>query len=541
MIESQYKVISDPAAGETAGALSISNSTISSPAHTLWWERPSFIFFLLILTAIPLLYPPIPPLIDLPNHMGRYAVQLEIADNTALQKWFRFEWKLIGNLGVDLLVQVFGPIIGLELAVKIIVTLIPVLSTAGFLLVAKEVHGRLPATAILAVSLAYSYPFHFGFVNYCLSTAVAFLGYALLLRLTALKLVRIRFVALLVLGSVAWLCHVYGWALLGLLWFVTELMKNRSRGWPAAIWAATLSSLPLALPLLPMLLWRSGNPAGIEDWFGVTNKVKWIVMILRDRWMAVDVLSAAIIYATLAGAYIWQTRFRFHPALLTSGIVLFTVAMLLPSTIFSSAFADVRLIPIAVVVILLSIRPGPSMGYRCQNLIAAAALTFVVVRTIATTASLAIYSNAYSEELQALKQVPYGSRVASFVEHPCTSIWQDDRLRHLSNIAIIRSSAFVNGQFVSDGWNALQVTYRKAEPFTAFPSSMATASRGCEWPLPTISERIASLPPHTFDYVWLLSTPPARRPTDEHLNKLWSSDNSVLYRIVERNFEKAED
>ena len=66
--------------------------------------------------ALPLLWPDVPPLLDLPGHMGRYRVQLDLATSPDLQQYFGFHWQVIGNLGVDLLVELLAPLIGLETA-----------------------------------------------------------------------------------------------------------------------------------------------------------------------------------------------------------------------------------------------------------------------------------------------------------------------------------------------------------------------------------------------------------------------------------------
>ena len=70
---------------------------------------------------IPLIYPPIPPLVDLFGHMGRYRVELDLAHSPYLQRYYDYHWAAIGNLGVDLLIIPLGRLIGLEPAVKLIV------------------------------------------------------------------------------------------------------------------------------------------------------------------------------------------------------------------------------------------------------------------------------------------------------------------------------------------------------------------------------------------------------------------------------------
>ena len=78
---------------------------------------------------------------------------------------------------------------------KLIVLAIPPLTVAGFLWVAREVHHRLPPTALFALPFAYGHPFMFGFVNFALSMALAFLAFGLWLRLARLGRLRLRAVA----------------------------------------------------------------------------------------------------------------------------------------------------------------------------------------------------------------------------------------------------------------------------------------------------------------------------------------------------------
>src|SRR5882724_2307686 len=111
-----------------------------------WWERRWFLALVVLATMLPLIYPPIPPLIDLLGHMGRYRVELDLNHSPWLQQYYSYHWAAIGNLGVDILVLVFAPLIGLEPAVKLIVLAVPLLTAIGFLWVAREVHGRIPPT-----------------------------------------------------------------------------------------------------------------------------------------------------------------------------------------------------------------------------------------------------------------------------------------------------------------------------------------------------------------------------------------------------------
>ena len=172
-----------------------------------WWERRWFLALIVLATTIPLLYPPIPPLVDLLGHMGRYRVELDLNHSPWLREYYDYHWAAIGNLGVDLLVIPLGKLFGLEPAVKLIVLAIPPMTAAGFLWVAREVHGREPPTAFFALPFIYGYPFLFGFVNYTLSVALAFLAFGLWLRLGRLEYTKLRSWLFGPISVVVFFCH----------------------------------------------------------------------------------------------------------------------------------------------------------------------------------------------------------------------------------------------------------------------------------------------------------------------------------------------
>ena len=76
--------------------------------HTHWWETRGFAALLVLIAIVPLLWPTVPPLVDLPGHMGRYHVELDAGRTESLARYFEFHWALIGNLGVDLLIIPLG-------------------------------------------------------------------------------------------------------------------------------------------------------------------------------------------------------------------------------------------------------------------------------------------------------------------------------------------------------------------------------------------------------------------------------------------------
>ena len=328
-----------------------------------WWESPGFLTLVVLATTIPLVYPPIPPLVDLFGHMGRYRVELDLANSPWLQAYYDYHWAAIGNLGVDILVIPLGKLLGLEWAVKAIVLAIPPLTAAGFLWVAREVHGRVPPTAFFALPFIYGYPFLFGFVNFTLSVALAFLAFGLWLRLGRLERTVLREWLFVPISLLVFFCHTYGWGLLGLMCFSADAVRLHDRGrtwWKAGIEAALRTSV-MAGPILIMLVWRSETHGGqTVDWFDWKIKWRWIYSALRDRWKWFDIASLAA--ASLAFFYaIFSRKLTLSRNLAFSAIVLAAGFAIIPRIVFGSAYADMRLVPYMFAVLLLAIRfRGPA-------------------------------------------------------------------------------------------------------------------------------------------------------------------------------------
>ncbi|MDP9413006.1 MAG: hypothetical protein M3Q08_02725 [Pseudomonadota bacterium] len=507
----------------------------SEGAHSAgFWEQPLFLAALVFLSALPLSWPEIPPLVDLPGHMGRYRVQLELAQSPDLQLFYDFRWALIGNLGVDLLVVPLAKLFGLELAVKLIVLAIPPITVASFLWVAREVAGRVPPTALFALPLAYGYPFMFGFVNFALSMAFAFLAFALWLRLARFGRLRLRTLLFVPISVLIWITHTFGWGTLGVMAFSAELVRQVDRKQPLlrAGFHAALHCLALAPPLLLMLLWRGGGHAAGQttDWFNWNRKLDWLLMALRDRWELFDLAALGVIALILLFALLHR-KLEYSRNLAASAIFLAIVFALLPRIVFGSAYADMRLVPYLIAVAVIGIRLRQGATRRLAQTLAIGGVAFFLVRTAATTVSFRMEDRSYDREVAALDHVPVGAKLVSFVGESCRAPWAMSRLRHLPAIALVRKRAFSNDQWVMAGAQLLRVRYRQGWPFTQDPSQIVTSSRcpGEIWR--PINQALAQFPRAGFDYVWLISPPPYDPRLARGLRPVWQSGGSVLFRV----------
>ena len=268
--------------------LSAKLSRFSRPDSGLLVALPAAI------AIIPLIVPAFPPLTDVPGHLGRYAVQIGLADDPVLAGWFSFDWRLIGNLGVDLPVQWLGPLMGVEAAVKLIMIAIVVLSVIGMIALQRAASGRVGPAACFALPLIYGFPFQFGFINYCLSMAFALCAAAYWIRLGQANRIGYRAALFVPLSLMIWLTHIGGWGALGLIAFAGDVERLREAGLGTVrAWAeAGLQVTVLALPALVTVVVRMDGAAGDTlDWFNWLTKFQWFAMALSDQWQVFDLWS----------------------------------------------------------------------------------------------------------------------------------------------------------------------------------------------------------------------------------------------------------
>ena len=497
-----------------------------------WWESRLSMALVVLATMIPLVYPPVPPLVDLFGHMGRYRVELDLGHSPWLQQYYTYHWAAIGNLGVDLLIIPLGKLLGLEPAVKLIVILIPPLTAAGFLWVAREVHGRVPPSAFFALPFIYGYPFLFGFVNYTLSVALAFLAFGLWLRLGRLDRTALRSWVFAPISLILFFCHTYGWGLLGLMCFSADAVRLHDRGrpwWRAGLEAALHTSV-MALPLLIMLIWRSETHGGeTSAWFEWKAKWHWIYMALRDRWQWFDIGSLIAVGLVFLYA-MFSRKLTFSRNLAFSAIVLAISFVLIPRIVFGSAYADMRLVPYLMAVAILAVRFRGAPDRRTAQVLAALGLLFFATRTVANTISLGISADDQKAKMQAIELMPRGARVISLVGMTCSEYWPMLRNGHLGAMVIVRREGFANDQWVIAGVNLMDLKYTKAGYFAADPSQLVRPNH-CHDPLHRmIDVSLATLPRDDFDYVWLIDPPPYTPETVSDMKLVWRGPNSFLYK-----------
>ena len=500
---------------------------------TPWWATWWLAVSVSLALAVPLLRPAIPPLTDLFGHLARYAIVARIDTSPYFHQWFATRWVLSGNLGVDLIVSAIGGWLGIILATKLVVIATAVLNGVGMLMLAREAHGgRVPPTAVFALPLVFGMPFQYGFLNYSLSITMTFVAAALWIRLGRSSRAPLRAFVFMPIAIAIWVAHLAGWGMLCLILFAIETATLRRGGASiaSAIWRAAIACLPIGAPIVVMLLQPAApSTLGIAQWFDWPLKLFFLVSVLRDQNAAFDIASAVLLYG-LAALAVLGIGFRMEPRLACAAGLVFGVFLLIPGMIMGSALADMRLLPCALALAILSLSPTSVMRRRLA-LLATAGIAFLGIRLAVQTIGWARTATLQQNQLAAIEHIPRGSRVFVLVTLPCELTWTRPRMDHLGLMAIVRRDAFVNGV-----WDMPSSSLTVHRPDTAgfvYAGSQTLFPRRCRYDADyDLPRALRTVPRTAFDFVWLIDTPERDWPVDGELRPVWSGNRTVLYRIA---------
>jgi hypothetical protein len=506
-----------------------------------WWASTTLWFLLAVAATIPFIAADILPLTDLPNHIARYYIFLNVDHSPFLSKYYEVHWHLIGNLGVDVIVRAIGPFFGAELAARIAVGMIPPLTIAGIYAVSRALNGEVMPSALLALPLAYNWPLNMGFVNFSLSAAMALLIFALWIRLRAWSVLgRLLLFAPLSFGT--WLAHVAGWGLLGLAVLGFELDRAyRSYGFRLRwLISAAIATLPFALMILLIVLWRGETPSPLGITYSsdiVSKKFKSIATIFREEYLAWDLGTLFAFFSLVITLYFAGGK-RF---VYVAGIIalLLTLAFALcPEELFTSLYADRRLLPYAAIFVALSVGVSDralsrERRRRILSVIAMGAIAFFIARLSVTLIVWERFNRSFDQHMALLPQIPSHSRVFGLVVRPCGWSWDfETRLDHLQQFAVTRRESVINGLFEYSGSTQVEAHYRKLDGYGPnMPSAVQNETCALPYSPVTLQKAIMRFPRDHFDYVWLLSPDPLPPFDSSGLSLIGSGKNDRLYRI----------
>lgn len=483
---------------------------------------------LAIAAIVPLLFTDIPPLIDLPGHLGRYAVQAAPADS-ALRGYFDFEWRLTLNLGVDLAVEALRHVFGLVGALWVVTAATCVLTVIGLVAIARAGNQRGAYALSWALPFIHGFAFRHGFVNFSLGVALSLLAFAAWLALEDRR--RLRAVVMLPVAPLLLVVHAVGGGLLLVLAGGRELW----RAWRARDGRAALVLWPLTGGAMLALGWLIfGESSGGATRWVLERKLDGLMMAARDQNLFLDI--GTVIAAAGIFALGWRRGARLRsPGALAALTALFLV---IPSLLSGVAHVDTRLVPV-LAMLAFALQDWSPVSPRLRRGVMLAGLALFGVRLSVTTIAFAHYQASYARELAALDHVAQGARVLALTEMDCgLTAWREPRLDHISNLASLYRGAWVNSHWAANGVQLIGVRYRPSNDYYADPSEFVWPKRCVDFSRPfaarsrhTLAETLPRLPIDRVDYLWLIGVRAPSDFSDPRIIRIWSNGASELYAV----------
>lgn len=223
-----------------------------------------------LICLAPLFLTPVLPFIDFYAHILRYYILANAGAETQFASNYLPAWKLLPNLGLDVLGAAILAIVPALLAAKLIAGLLILVLFTAVLYLAHALRGHIPLPSIfLAGILVYSHILVWGFSNFLLGLGLAIGGVAFWIRTRNRPGLQLCVSA--VFGIILLFVHAFAFGIWGILLGCVELMlaiEARATGLrPLAIRTSRL----LSLAVVPALLFLQMPTSQAEG--GATNVV----------------------------------------------------------------------------------------------------------------------------------------------------------------------------------------------------------------------------------------------------------------------------
>lgn len=516
-------------------------------AGALPWLSGPGIALGVLLICLPFALVEVPPLIDIPGHMGAAAIEAAGPGNP-LEKYFTWKWVFTLNIGGGVLMKVLGAQFGILAAGWWSTVLATGLFAGGCLWTIRMLNPKGGHAAAWSLMFVFSFPLLTGFLNYILATGLALTAFGASLWLEK-RNPRARAVMLVMAQPVAMLCHAIGGLLLALLvgahafgramdelpegWRWRDLANRewlKSLDWKAIGLRLWQACWPLLATVITIALWKAFSPetksVNIWRW---DQKAWSFVLTLRDQSKLLDFGTSIIAgLLVLVGPFL-GARWRWRQGL--PALMVFVLFLAIPSDINGSSFVDIRLLPVAAMLGLGLQDWSRARKPEWAKWVAYSGMGLLALRLSVTAWSFAGYEDDYKKQLSALTHVEPGSRVLAFVEHSCLNeLWRNTRRDHLASLASLYRQAWVNDNWAVPGLHMVVPRFRPGRNFTADPSEFVWSRRCAGGWRRTVDNALKFAPIERVDYVWLIDTG-LPRTGDPRLQLVWQENRSMLFKV----------
>ncbi len=500
---------------------------------------------LALITAIPILVYPWPPLGDYINHLSRMHIIANVGSDPDLARFYEIDWQVIPNLMMDLVVPVLQRVMDVFLAGQIYTIASFVLILSGALALNRRLYGYWSVLPLIAFPLLYNNVFLVGTMNYVFGIGLSLWALVVWVWLRERHaLIRLGMSTLFVLAL--FFCHLFAVGLYGLGLLAYELQRLWERyahrrqlhgglagqGSLAPVIDFVAGGLPF-VPVLPLLLMSpTWNLRGSFVWefYGKLDGLIYVVEVYSH--FAAFALTVIIAFA--AGWGMRHRALQFHPVGWVLLVVGGLIYLAMPRLIFETYMADQRL-PISLAFMVIACANINLRHDYVRRGFATVLVLVLAVRVFEVQSVWAELSRSTTTFRESIRHIERGSKVmVAYADPDGGDDVRDLGLVHAACLAIIERSALVTTAFTVVGKQILHVRddYRaRVDSEDGTPPTITQLMQAVDEPDPANKEYWASWT-SDYDYLYVLFTDPEfENPDPSRLTAIYAGDRFVLYRI----------
>jgi len=539
-----------------SSAVPMAMAVAAHPAPAESVSRAGAVAYLLLtaLMLTPLLWVPVPPLVDYPNHLARMWILVAGGKIPELAGDYIIHWRLVPNLAMDLVIPALARVMPLEVAGRVFIGLTMLGLAGGTLALHRALHGRTSLWPACALLFIYNAALFWGFLNFLCGLALFFLLFSGWIATREWRTPPRLFVFSLA-AAILLIFHLFAFGLYGLSVMSYEFGR-RVQGWRLSR-AAFLSLFGIGLQFIPALFlwWMSlSNSGPMFTKYGSWADKRYALLApwtFSHQPLLLDKLTICFCAGFLAFAILTRSL-KLVPEMRWPLWMMAAVAIAMPNWLSGSWAADTRL-PIALPFIIIASTRLQSSHKRVIGLCALGAAMLFGVRIWSTTEAWRAYGREFAEFSAAAEAIRPGSRF--LVVQP--SMLPEDAIPlaglplavdrrygqvywHMPALAVIERDAFF--PYLFTGWTPVQPNPRNAGLYQtqSIPLTPEELRQGIEpvdpetWTTPNFLGELLYFRdwPKTFDYVlWIdFGHPPAAVPSI--LEPVSSGSFFRIYRIA---------
>ena len=354
-------------------------------------QRSLIIVALLFAASVaPVFYVEIPAMIDYVNHLARMHLLVDAAAGHA-NPAYEIDWRFYPNLAVDIVVPVLARFVSVETAARLFLLASQALVVSGAIALEMEVRGRHQVSGFGALIALYSLPFLWGLTNFEFGCGVALWAIVSWIHYRQGPwLIRIALHTCFTI--VLFVAHLFALGIYGLTIACYE--ASRIVGYRRA--AQTFGAMASPVVALYLYLVWSGGAVGkpiFDWWFGL--KLMWPLLVMNG-YSAPLSIALAFTTAVLLGFVGYNRAFGLTRPAIFIGSAFLIAYLVMPTRLFDSAYADVRLITAMMLVLPAFLTVNWPSG-TVRGVAALVAATVILTNTASVAAVWSAYRSDYAE------------------------------------------------------------------------------------------------------------------------------------------------